>query len=196
MLKHLRGYLSEIFILIAGAAAALVQALLTDDRNLLVIVITLLPATTTIRIEVRNRLQDDLGRVLADILHPQWHEDARLRIDQLRAELREWAEGRRVLVGRSGLAYQIDVVRRTRRSLDAIHLALAPRSLQRWDKETGEFSEFVEAHSRSPTGHRGNENGHLCRDFSVGTAGFEPAPPCSQTRRSGFRLVSPGRGSA
>jgi hypothetical protein len=36
----------------------------------------------------------------------------------------------------------------------------------------------------------------VLQDFLVGTAGFEPAPPCSQTRRSRFRLVSPSRGSA
>ncbi len=154
MFKPLRGHYAEIFILATGTVAALAQGLLTHNRDLLVIivVISLLLAgmTLSLKIAIRDLLRDDIGRVLEQIAHPQWHEAARLRVDRLRAELREWAEGRRIMRGDPGLAYQVGVVARTYESLDAIHLALGDRSLKRWDKQTGEFSEFVNAHERLP----------------------------------------------
>jgi hypothetical protein len=152
MLRALRGHYAEIFILATGAAAALAQDLLTDNRDLLVIivVISLLLAgmTLSIKIVIGDLLRGDIGKVLEQITNAQWHEAARLKVDLLRAELREWAEGRRIMRGDAGLVYQVGLVARTRENLDAIHLALGERSLKRWDKETGEFSEFVNAHER------------------------------------------------
>jgi hypothetical protein len=154
MLRSLRRNYAEIFILTTGAVAALAQDLLTKNRDLLVIivVISLLLAgmTLSIKIAIGDLLRDDIGRVLEQITTPQWHEAARLKVDSLRAELRDWAEGRRIMRGDAGLAYQVGVVARTRKNLDAIHLALGDRSLKRWDKQTGEFSAFVDAHEQLP----------------------------------------------
>lgn len=152
MLRILRGFLAEIFITVLGLGAALIEAVFADERDvsLVLVVLTLLLTATTfaIRVELRNIMRDDLGRVLERIENPRWHEVAKANVDRLRAELQEWASGRRDLPGDAGLAYQVEVLGRTRESLDAIHLALRSRALRRWDKTTGEFNALVEAHER------------------------------------------------
>jgi hypothetical protein len=106
----------------------------------------------SIKEEIAKQLgQDPLRTLVTKIDNDTWRRDARERVGLLEAELREWRDGRRTIPRAHSIQYQIDALKRTERTLDAIHLAVPKDNLSRWDGRTGHFTQFVDTNRRLPS---------------------------------------------
>jgi hypothetical protein len=139
----------EVIILLLGLAGTAIAGLVVEDRNLtamfILLTLTLTAVTMSIKDEIAKQLgQDPLRTLVTQIDNDTWRQDARERVGLLEAELREWKDGRRDVPREHSIQYQIDALKRMRRTLDAIHLAVPKDKLTRWDGRSGHFAQFVE----------------------------------------------------
>jgi hypothetical protein len=67
-------------------------------------------------------------------------------LEQFRYKLQQWADGSRFISLKNSIPYQINLLKRTDHSIDAIHVGLSEESLLLWTRPHGAFSRLVEAH--------------------------------------------------
>ena len=151
MSEHfLKGRAGEITIVVVGLIGTAIEGLIVNDRNLTAVFIlltaTLTAVTMSIKTEIAKQLgTDPLRTLVTQIDNDAWRHAARARVGTLESELREWKDGRRTVPRRESIQYQIDALKRTKRTVDAIHLAVPKDNLTRWNGREGHFAQFVEA---------------------------------------------------
>jgi hypothetical protein len=156
MKRYLEQYVIEITLVLLGATASAVEALVVhrSDIAALMAVVALLLALAVAAIRQEIRVQ--IGEVLIDrqILHgipdPSWRKEAEDEIEQARLKFASWAGGTRRVDERSSLNFQIESLRGATSSVRAIHLALDSDALTMWDNRQRGFSHLVEAYRRLP----------------------------------------------
>lgn len=156
MKKYLQQYVIEITLVLVGAIAAIVEALVvhrSDIAALMAVMALLLAlAVAAIRQEIRVQIGDVLieRQVLHEIPDPSWRKEAQDEIEQARLKFASWAGGTRRVDERSSLNFQIEALRRATSSVRAIHLALDSDSLTMWDNRQRGFRHLVEAYAQLP----------------------------------------------
>lgn len=153
-MDRLRKYLAEILIIAIGLGAGLLEVFLLKDNNLaaLIVIISFLLsiAVLTIRQEVETQIaqQLEIHRIIQQIPSEDWRREAENRLQHLKLELQGWAEGRRSLNREQALSYQIGLVRRAKRKVQAIHIGMPIERLLLWDRTHGPFSRLLENYRR------------------------------------------------
>jgi hypothetical protein len=151
MLSRLGNYTIELVILVLTGAAGIVELFAFSDHKLgfLVVVVGLLMTATgmLLRQEIERNLQDDLSRVVASIAQA-WRPAADDELSRLRAQLQEWADGRRELRDEEGVPYQVKLLDRAKDTVDAIHLVSDEDDLYRWDMKQSGFHPLVQANEQ------------------------------------------------
>ncbi len=156
MQKYLEQYVIEITLVLLGAIAAIVEALVvhrSDIAALMAVVALLLAlAVAAIRQEIRVQIGKALidRQILNEIPDPTWRKEAEDEIEQARLKFASWTGGTRRVGERSSLNYQIESLRRATSSVRAIHLALDSDSLTMWDNRQRGFNHLVEAYRQLP----------------------------------------------
>ena len=156
MKRYLEQYVIEITLVLVGATAAIVEALVvhrSDIATLIAVVALLLAlAVAAIRQEIRIQIGEILieRKVLHEIPDPSWRKEAEDEIEQARLKFASWAGGTRRVDERSSLNFQIESLRSAISSVRAIHLALDSDSLTMWDNRQRGFSHLVEAYRQLP----------------------------------------------
>lgn len=156
MQSYLEQYVIEITLVLLGAIASIVEALVvhrSDIAALMAVVALLLAlAVVAIRQEVRVQLQEALidRQILDEISDPNWRKEAEDEIEQARLKFASWAGGTRRVGERSSLNYQIESLRRATSSVRAVHLALDSDSLTMWDNRQRGFNHLVQAYRQLP----------------------------------------------
>jgi hypothetical protein len=156
MKKYLQQYVIEITLLLVGATAAIVEALVVhrSDIAVLMAVVALLLAlaVAAIRQEIRVQIGEALieRQILHEIPDPSWRKEAEDEIEQARLKFASWAGGTRRVDERSSLNFQIESLRRATSSVRAIHLALDSDSLTMWDNRQRGFRHLLEAYAQLP----------------------------------------------
>lgn len=156
MKRYLEQYVIEITLVLVGATAAIVEALVvhrSDIATLIAVVALLLAlAVAAIRQEIRIQIGEILieRKVLHEIPDPGWRKEAEDETEQARLKFASWAGGTRRVDERSSLNFQIESIRRATSSVRAIHLALDSDSLTMWDNRQRGFSHLVEAYRQLP----------------------------------------------
>jgi len=129
MKRYLEQYVIEITLVLVGATAAIVEALVvhrSDIATLIAVVALLLAlAVAAIRQEIRIQIGEILieRKVLHEIPDPSWRKEAEDEIEQARLKFASWAGGTRRVDERSSLNFQIESLRRASSSGDANRIA-------------------------------------------------------------------------
>jgi hypothetical protein len=156
MQRYLEQYVIEITLVLLGAIASIVEALVvhrSDIASLMAVVALLLALAV---VAVRQEIQVQIGQVLIDrqilnkIPDSNWRKEAEDEIEQARLKFASWAGGTRRVDERSSLNFQIESLRRAATSVRAIHLALDSDSLTMWDNRQRGFNHLVEAYRELP----------------------------------------------
>lgn len=156
MQRYLQQYVIEITLVLLGAVASIVEALVvqrSDIAALMAVAAFLLAlAVAAIRQEIRVQIGEALiyRQILHEIPDPSWRKEAENEIEQARLKFASWASGTRRVDERSSLNFQIESLRRATSSVRAIHLALDSDSLAMWDNPQRGFSHLVEAYRQLP----------------------------------------------
>lgn len=152
MQRHLEQYVVEITLVLIGAIASIVEALVVhrSDIAALMGVVSLLLALAVAAIRQEIRVQIGDRQILQEIPDPRWRKEAEDEIEQARLKFVSWAGGTRRVSERSSLNFQIESLRQAGSSVRAIHLALDSDSLGMWDDRQRGFNHLVEAYRQLP----------------------------------------------
>ncbi|HEV2859467.1 MAG TPA: hypothetical protein VGX48_00515 [Pyrinomonadaceae bacterium] len=152
MKYFLKKYGIELLIILLSLILGLVEAFLIRDINIQVVTVAigLLLALTTlaIRREISDQISEqfEFFRLVRKINDEYWRTQAMEELESVRYKLQQWADGNRHISLDESIPYQINLLRRTKRSIDAIHVGLSAKPLSLWSKHHGLFSRLVEAH--------------------------------------------------
>lgn len=156
MQRYLEQYVIEITLVLLGAIAAIVEALVvhrSDIAALMAVVALLLAlAVAAIRQEIRVQIGKALidRQILSEIPDLSWRKEAEAELEQARLKFTSWAGGTRRVDERSSLNFQIQSLRRATSAVRAIHLALDGDSLTMWGNPQRGFNQLVEAYRQLP----------------------------------------------
>ena len=156
MKRYLEQYVVEITLVLLGATASIVEALVvhrSDIAALMAVVALLLAlAVAAIRQEIRVQIGEALidRQILHEIPDPTWRKEAEDEIEQARLKFASWAGGTRRVDERSSLNFEIASLRRATSCVRAIHLVFDSDSLSMWDNRQRGFNHLVDAYRQLP----------------------------------------------
>ena len=154
--ERLGKYAIELTLVLLGTAAAALEAILVDRRDIaLLLAFTsalIAIAVVAIRQEIARQISEVLldKQLLRQIPDPRWRREAEAEIEQARARYAAWAGGTRRVNERSSLNFQIDALRGVKQSVRAVHLALESDSLGMWADHQRGFDRLVDAFRSLP----------------------------------------------
>lgn len=152
MKNILKKYGIELLIILISLILGLIEAFFIKDTNLQAVIVALglllALATLAIRREISDQISEqfELFRLVRKITDEYWRAQAIDELEQVRHKLRQWADGSRSISLEESIPYQINILRRTQRSMDAIHVGLSEQPLRLWGKQHGPFSRLIDAH--------------------------------------------------
>jgi hypothetical protein len=152
MKNILKKYGIELLIILISLILGLIEAFFIKDTNLQAVIVALglllALATLAIRREISDQISEqfELFRLVRKITDEYWRTQAMEELERVRYKLQQWADGNRHISLKESIPYQINLLRRTKSSVDAIHVGLSAKPLSLWSKQHGPFSRLIEAH--------------------------------------------------
>ena len=151
MRRHIEKFVVEILLVLFGALAATLEAVLTQrtDIALIVVLVSLLLAlaVAAIRQEIATQIGEAFveQRIIESIPDSRWRGEAVAELEQLRLTFSGWTNGTRRIREWSSLNFQIESLASARTSVRAIHIATQPGALQMWDDRHRGYDRLVDA---------------------------------------------------
>ncbi|HEX8459208.1 MAG TPA: hypothetical protein VF656_18085 [Pyrinomonadaceae bacterium] len=152
MKNILQKYGIELLIILVSLILGLIEAFFIKDTNIQAVIVAIGLLLTLTSIAIRREITDqiseqfELFHIVRNIADEYWRTQAMEELEHVRYKLQQWADGNRHISLKESIPYQINLLRRTKRSIDAIHVGLSAKPLSLWNKQHGPFSRLIEAH--------------------------------------------------